>query len=152
MGFEFLADLSLEARRELHAKLSYELREKASCSISVADTQLWDAVRQLLPGYRATPLSVFLTNFGQNRFQEARARLDAVLIRALPKNTRRPIRQAVTLIIIQCLIDYLRENDISLSAKSVLGAFEHLEYAVDLQYPGYIECQLMDKVVRRVAA
>lgn len=148
-----LASLSLAERRELHAQLSYEFRGSKAGAAELPN-ELWDAINDALhsAGKHRVPLNRFLETYGKARYQVCSEQLDALIQRAVPKVTRKPVVMAVRRIMIDCLIAHLANRNIPATPTVILNSFGMLKYAIDQAYPGYIEAQLMHQVARAFAA
>lgn len=147
MAFDFLNDLADEEKRELLARLSYELSNTKNQGFSADEMALWTTLAEVLPNYRFVKIDNFVASFGRARYRNCSERLEALLGAALPQSTRRPVRMAIRALLVKCVVDYLHAAQIAVSAKSVLSAFDHLEFATDRQYPGYLAAKIIHKVL-----
>jgi hypothetical protein len=148
-----LASLSLDERRELHAQLAYEFRGSKSGAAELPN-ELWDAICEAIKttGRSRQPLGRFLESFGKSEYQRCSEQMDALIARAVPKGTRKPVVMAVRRVMIDTLIAHLDNRNIPVSPRSILNSFGMLKYAVDQAYPGYIEAQLLHMVAMAIAA
>jgi hypothetical protein len=148
-----LASLSLAERRELHAQLAYEFRGSKSGRAELPD-ELWDAICEAIKstGRARQPLGRFLESYGKSEYQRCSEQMDALLARAVPKDTRKAVVTAVRRVMIDTLVAYLDSRNIPVGPRSILNSFGMLKYAVDRAYPGYIEAQLLHMVAMAIAA
>lgn len=156
MSFDYtlLDKLTADERREVQARLALQSGKKAKQDLSPEDAEFWDLVCEaagLLPRQRQR-LSVFVTDYGRTKFQDRLATLDDVLNLGVPAGTSRTVRMAVKRVALSALVEMLTERSIPVTAKTLLNSFDRLQFAVDLQFPGYIRAKLLHKVARAAAA
>ncbi len=150
-------DLTLltdDERRDLYAKLAFEYRDAPgkSRAFNRAEEMLWEALRDFIPDQYPMGLTRFVTSVGPIVYRDAADRLEALLTRVLPVGTRQPVRNEIRRIAIAALVDWLRSVMAPISGTSIIRSFDHLEHAIDRQFPGYMAAGILHRVVRVVAA
>lgn len=152
MSFDFLTDMTLEEKKALSDQLAFELRG-GKAPISDAAYELWDALSETV-GQKAVKAHLlrFLEDFGKAKYANAVEVCEHLLTAAVPKGTRKPIVMAVRRVVLACLADHLRAQNIPATPRVILNNIGMLRYAVDQQYPGYIDAQLLHRVAQAVAA
>ena len=142
-------DYSRSELLDLQTKIEYALAAgKQKVEPTADDKALWDAIGDVV-GYHAS-LKVAIQRIGYARYAECTSIMDQLLTRALPKDVRKVQRAAIRERMLQCLADYLRDRHKTPTHPSMLRDFELLKHAVDLQFPGYIDCQMLHKISRPV--
>ena len=140
-------DYSRSELLDLQTKIEYALAAgKQKAEPTSADKELWDAIGEIV-GYNVS-LKVMIQRIGYERYVECRSIMDQLLERALPKDVRKVQRSAIRVRMLQCLADYIRDRRKTPTHPTMLRDFEFLKHAVDLQFPGYIDCQLLHKISR----
>lgn len=149
-----LSALTAEERRDLYATLAFEFRDMPgeTRAFSQAEGMLWEALRGFIPDQHQMGLARFVAAVGPHPYRDAADRLDALLTRVLPIGERRHVRDEVRRLAIGALVDYLRAAMAPISGSSIIRSFDHLEHAIDRQFPGYMAAGILHRVVKVVAA
>lgn len=149
-----LALLSAKEKRALADQLALELAsEKAEYSDE--ETALWVAIGDALASVKVRPMSgqglgaldAFATKFGKAKYRACAAALDALVKRACLPHARKVVRTEMRRVMLQCLAQHMQSRDIPVSATTLLHQFEYLEDAIDQQYPSYLQCGLLHRVI-----
>lgn len=146
-----LAQLNDNELRELHSSLTYRLKDlkPKTRQLTNKERNLYAALDTVLKLHE--PIDKFIDRYGAAKYLVAAEALETILVRAIPHKQPLSLRFKVRVKILQCLADFLRAARVPISTNSMLGAFTHLEYAVDLQFPGYIRAKLLHRVVKLAA-
>lgn len=145
--------LTADERRELFNQLAFEFRGSKGSRADIP-SELWDVIGDALeqnPGHRR-PLPRFLEDYGKARYLACAKQLEALIIQAVPKGTRKPVVMAVRRCMIDCLIAHLRARNIPATPAVILNSFVMLRHAIEQAYPGYIDAQLLHRVAELIAA
>lgn len=144
--------LTADERRQLYDQLAYEFRGVSGKGIKVdVPPELWDVIGDVLEG-RRQPLARFLEDYGKANYIACAAQLEALIVKAVPKGTRKPVVMAVRRCMIDCLISRMQARGIPVTPKSILNCFVMLRQAIEEAYPGYIDAQLLHRVAELIAA
>ena len=153
MDLDFINHLSSDEEKELFARLSLRQRNAKRVDMTQEGEALWRAVETLL---RLRPLQMtldrFLEGYGRVKYLDGVATMEAILSEAVPKQERKDVRQRVRIIALECLRDYLHSAEIPCTAKTMLNNFDYLRHAIDVQFPGYIDAQLLHRVALATVA
>jgi len=149
-----LDQMSVQEKRDLADRLALELASDTT-GFSDAEVALWAAINDMLKASKvrggAPSLSNFAAKFGRKQYKNCADALEALLQKACPAGTKRVVRSELRRLMLKCLADYMEERAIPISARTFLNQFEFLEYAVDLQFPGYLACGMIVRIVRIAA-
>ena len=153
MDIQAIDALDTQQQRELYDLLAFRLKN-TKVAYTAAEVELWDAVGTALDksAKERRPLALFVAGnggtggFGRARYADAVSTLNAVLDRALPEVTRKPVRMQVRTLMLRSLARYLTAMNVPTTEKSLLNNLGILEHAVDQTYPGYIAARLLHRI------
>ena len=145
--------LDTQEQQALFTLLAFRFQKKTAV-YTTAETELWDAIGTAMGKHERErrALSAFLNGFngsggyGRARYADAISLLEAVLNKALPALTRKPVRMQVRVLILRSLVRYLTQIDVPVTEKTILNNFGILEHAVNQTYPGYIAARLLHRI------
>ena len=142
-----LDSLSAAEKQELYAQLAFSMQDQDDASD--LPRELWDAMLHVLQleGKSRMTLKAFVRGYGRAKYIQRGEELDKLLAAALPAYTRKQTVVAVRRIILGCLVQRMNQKGIPVSPTSILRCFPWMRAAVDAAYPGYIDAQLLHKVV-----
>jgi len=138
---------------ELSSRIAYTRSTRSRDKYSLAELELWRTLQEMF--HRSQPIDNFVrgmdgsAGFGVQRFNACAQVLESLVNRAC-KSTKRPDKSqriAMRRLLLECLRDYLKYGNIAVSPARLLNNIEKLEYAVDQQYPGYIEAGMLSYVI-----
>jgi len=137
---------------ELSSGIAYA-RSQRGADYSRAELDLWDTIQTIFN--RKQSIDHFVrgadggNGFGVATFRTCAQTLEAVINKAC-KQTGRPdraMRVAMRILVMRCLSNWLKISNVPPSPRSLLANIEKLEYAVDQEYPGYIEAGILSFVL-----
>jgi hypothetical protein len=156
MSDDPLAGLSAKAKRELYARLAYELRSTEP--ITPDEQAFWTALTGAMvgAGIRGAPtLDMFVKSVGRGKLTEASDWVGCYVDDSCDADMRKPVRQAVMQTAFKCLIKYMGARGIPVNPTTILGQIDVMQHAVDIAFPGYSAARLLHRVApveRKVAA
>lgn len=145
-------DLTDEELADLSARIAYRRSTKASHNrYSFAEIELWNELCDMFK--RNQPIDYFVRGmdngrgYGIQKFLTCARILDALVTKSCAFGTKKPTRKALRRLMLDCIRDWLKSNNRPPSPTSVLDSMEHIEHAVEQQYPGYIAAGLLSLVL-----
>ena len=151
MAFDFLNGLTDDEKRELQAHLAFSLQARPA-SYSDSELALWEALAEVCKVSNARPaLDAVVKSIGRKAYADKAAAVAALLKKAVLPATRRPLVNALRLIMLQSLCASLKARGLPVSPRSLLSNISMLADAVDAQFPGYLEAGLMLRIATRPA-
>lgn len=147
-----LEDLSPAQQREWAARLALLIRNRQDNRVenhyTKNETMLWNTLCEVIPEHRRRNMDDFVTNFGQRRYRECSITLDNLLTKAGVVGGRANVREAIRVQALKSLADWLRRGNIAVTGSKLLSAFDHLEHALNQDFPGYVDAKLLSRIVK----
>lgn len=146
MGVD-ISSLSLAEQKDLYAKLSYQFKDEVGASDAVRSllNELNDAAG--LPSGGRRPLKQFLEQAGnKSRLSRASEIIDGLMARAVPSKTVHVVEMRVRAMMLLSLASYIRMGGAPVTVTNLLVNFDKLRDAVEADYPGYIQAQMLHRI------
>ena len=143
-----IADMSDAELDELSSSIAYARQARTGDKYSFAEIELWQIVQEMFN--RPQSLDHFVrgmdgsAGFGVQRFLSCAQTLEATVNKACALGSKqKSMRNAVRRLMLGCLRNWLKSANVPPSPRALLLNIDKLEYAVDQEYPGYIEAGIL---------
>jgi hypothetical protein len=104
-------------------------------------------LRALIPSLRALSDAAVQKKLGPEKLAEAIEFVEDYLALGAPKVTQRNEYMALTGTVLGCLVDWMKEREIPVTAKTILDSIYTLPQAVEICFPSYAKAGLLHAIV-----
>ena len=136
--------LSLKEAEELYARLSFRLSSNRNYSIPEID--FWDALCGALHMQGSRDMDKAVTKIGVSAFRDAANMLDNYITEGSRLVMRRQVRQRLLRVVLDCLVDSLREQGEFITLNNVLAKLPTVAWAVEEAFPGYAGAGMLHRI------
>lgn len=144
-----LDGLNVKQLRALSDRLALKLARQPRKEVSENGLLLWSAMQDA--GVARGAMQAFAAKHGVAVYEEQAQLFAEYLTRACGEVQPKPIRQAVAVKALECLIAHLKRKGIGVSPGIICNAINIVEHAVSIRFPGYAEAKLLHRVALRAA-